>query len=139
MTQNNHFDIYKCMIQLIKGQSKDVIVTLTELTTLSDGYYLFVFTHETTKAIINVIKSFSSDLSSFKYRFNKFTFASSLFTTASIGKYVYSVYEQTSSSNTNTTGLNMIETGKMDLNLSSTATDVFNEYSSPTTFSTYGG
>ena len=127
------------MIQLIKGQSKDVIVTLTELTTLSDGYYLFVFTHETTKAIINVIKSFSSDLSSFKYRFNKFTFASSLFTTASIGKYVYSVYEQTSSSNTNTTGLNMIETGKMDLNLSSTATDVFNEYSSPTTFSTYGG
>jgi hypothetical protein len=127
------------MIQLIKGQTKDVIVTLTELTTLANVYYLFVFTHETTKAVINVIKNSSSDLSQFKYRYNKFTFASGLFTNASIGKYTYEVYEQLSSSNTNTTGLNLIESGKMDLNVSATPVDVFNEYSAPTTFSTYAG
>jgi hypothetical protein len=127
------------MIQLIKGQSKDVIVTLTELTTLANAYYLFVFTHETTKAVINVIKNSTSDLSSFKYRYNKFTFASGLFSNASIGKYNYSVFEQLSSSNTNTTGLNLIESGKMDLNVSTIPVDVFNEYSAPTTFSTYAG
>lgn len=127
------------MIQLVKGQSKDVIVTLTELTTLVDGYYLFVFTHETTKAVINVIKAFNSDLSLFKYRYNKFTFASALFTNASIGKYTYSVYEQISSTNTNTTGLNLIESGKMDLNEASQPVNVFDEYSAPTTFSTYAG
>lgn len=127
------------MIQLIKGQTKDVIVTLTELTTLANVYYLFVFTHETTKAVINVIKNSSSDLSQFKYRYNKFTFASGLFANASIGKYTYSVFEQLSSSNTNITGLNLIESGKMDLNASATPTDVFNEYSTPTTFSTYAG
>lgn len=127
------------MIQLIKGQSKDVIVTLTELTTLANAFYLFVFTHETTKAVINVIKNSSSDLSQFKYRYNKFTFASGLFANASIGKYTYSVFEQLSSSNTNITGLNLIESGKMDLNASATPTDVFNEYSAPTTFSTYAG
>lgn len=127
------------MIQLIKGQTKDVIVTLTELTTLANAFYLFVFTHETTKAVINVIKNSSSDLSQFKYRYNKFTFASGLFANASIGKYTYSVFEQLSSSNTNITGLNLIESGKMDLNASATPTDVFNEYSTPTTFSTYAG
>lgn len=127
------------MIQLVKGQSKDVIVTLTELTTLANAYYLFVFTHETTKAVINVIKNSSSDLSQFKYRYNKFTFASGLFANASIGKYTYSVYEQLSSSNTNTIGLNLIESGKMDLNEATQPVIVFDEYSAPTTFSTYAG
>ena len=127
------------MIQLIKGQSKDVIVTLTELTTIANAFYLFVFTHETTKEVINVIKNSSSDLSQFKYRYNKFTFDSSLFANASIGKYTYSVFEQLSSTNTNITGLNLIESGKMDLNVSATPVDVFNEYSAPTTFRTYAG
>lgn len=127
------------MIQLVKGQSKDVIVTLTELTTIANAFYLFVFTHETTKAVINVIKNSSSDLSQFQYRYNKFTFDSSLFINASIGKYTYEVYEQLSSTNTNITGLNLIESGKMDLNQAATPVDVFNEYSAPTTFSTYAG
>lgn len=127
------------MIQLVKGQSKDVIVTLTELTTIANAFYLFVFTHETTKAVINVIKNSSSDLSQFKYRYNKFTFDSSLFANASIGKYTYTVYEQLSSTNTNITGLNAIEFGKMDLNEAAQPVIVFDEYSAPTTFSTYAG
>lgn len=127
------------MIQIVKGQSKDVIVTLTELTTLVNAYYLFVFTHETTKAVINVIKPFNTDLSLFKYRYNKFTFASGLFTNALIGKYTYSVFEQISSSNTNITGLTLIESGKMDLNTAAQPVVIFDEYSEPTTFSTYAG
>lgn len=127
------------MIQFVKGQNKNVIVTLTENTTLTNGYYLFVFTHETTKEVIYVIKQFNSDLSNYKYRYNEFLFSASIFTNATIGKYLYDVYEQTSASNTNITGLHLVETGKMDLNVSSTPVDVFNEYSTPTTFTTYGG
>lgn len=127
------------MIQIVKGQGKNIIVTLTENTTLTNGYYLFVFTHETTKEVVNVIKSFASDLSNFKYRYNEFTFSASLFANATIGKYLYDVYEQESSTNINVTGLHLIETGKMDLNVSSTPVDVFNEYSTTTTFKTYGG
>jgi hypothetical protein len=127
------------MIQLVKGQNKNVIITLTEKTTLVNGYYLFVFTHETTKATISFVKSFASDLSLYKYRFNEYLFDASLFNTATIGKYTYEVYEQTSPTNTNITGLNQVETGKMDLNVSTIPVDMFNEYSAPTTFTTYGG
>lgn len=138
MTQNNDFDIYNKMIQLVKGQNKDVIVTLTEKTTISQGYYIFEFIHETTKEVLTIVKSFTLDLSNFKYRYNKFTFASSLYANSTIGKYVYTIYESTINT-TNTTGLNAIEFGKMDLNASSTYTDVFNEYSTSTSFKTYGG
>jgi len=127
------------MLQFVKGQSKNIIVTVSDLTTLANTYYLFVFIHETTKEVINVIKPASADLSSFKYRFNKFLFDSSIFANSSIGKYTYTIYEQLSSTNTNVTGLNAVEFGKMDLNIASTPVNVFDEYSSPTTFSTYAG
>ena len=127
------------MLQFVKGQSKNIIVTLSDMTTLANAYYLFVFIHETTKEVVSVIKSSSSDLSLFKYRYNKFAFDSSIFLNASIGKYTYTVYEQLSSTNTNIAGLNIIEFGKMDLNIAAIPINVFDEYSAPTTFKTYAG
>jgi hypothetical protein len=124
------------MIQLIKGQDKNVIITLTEKTTIPVGYYLFQFIHETTKEQILFTKNFSEDLSIFTYRYNKFLFQSSLFVNHSIGKYVYNIFE-TSTNTTDISGLNMVETGKMDFNNSSAFE--FTQYSADTNYTQYAG
>lgn len=124
------------MIQLVKGQDKEVIVTLTEKTTFQNGSYQFEFTHETTKEKNILLFSFDDDLSDFKYRYNKFLFENLSFQNWTIGKYTYEVYEIQAFP---TYQINLVESGKMDLNASSTYTDVFNEYSTSTSFKTYGG
>jgi hypothetical protein len=48
-----------------------------------------------------------------------------------IGQYTYEIYEQASSSNTNPTGLNMLESGIMMLNQAST---IFTSYQTTDTF-----
>jgi hypothetical protein len=126
------------MIQLIQGQEGDIVLTLTEKTTLTNPYYLFVFTHETTKEVISFIKSYADDTSLYPNRFNEFIFASTLFATASIGKYIYQVYEQASSTNKDVAlTTSMIENGKMDLNKSTSFT--YPQYSAATTYKAYGG
>ena len=125
------------MIQLIKGINKNVVITLTEFTTLVDAYYLFVFMHVTTKDIVNFILPMSADLSTHQWRYNEFLFDASHFNDAEVGKYQYHIYEQASSSNTNTTGLTLVETGKMDLN--NAAAFEFTQYSTATNYTQYGG
>jgi len=125
------------MIQLIKGQNKNVVLTLTEFTTLVDAYYLFVFMHVTTKQIINIILPMSADISTHQWRYNEFEFAASYFDDSPVGKYQYHIYEQESDTNTNTTGLTLVETGKMDLN--NAAGFEFTQYSTATNFTQYGG
>jgi hypothetical protein len=126
------------MIQLIQGLNADVVLTLTEKTTLTNPFYLFVFTHETTKEVVSFVKSSADDLSGYPNRFNEFTFSSALFAIASPGKYIYDIYEQASSTNTDiklTTS--KVETGKMDLN---TATSfAFKHYDTATNYKQYGG
>lgn len=126
------------MIQLTQGLNADVILTLTEKTTLTNPYYLFVFTHETTKEVVSFIKASTDDLSGYPNRFNEFTFSSTLFATATPGKYIYDIYEQVSSSNTSIAlTTSKVETGKMDLN---TATSfAFKHYDAATNFKQYGG
>lgn len=125
------------MIQLIKGINKNVVLTLTEFTTLSNAYYLFVFQHVTTKQIINFIIPMSDDLSTHHWRYNEFLIAASHFNGAPVGKYQYHIYEQESDTNTDTTGLTLVETGKMDLN--NAAAFEFTQYSTATNFTQYGG
>lgn len=126
------------MIQLIQGQNKDVVVTLTEKVTLTNPFYLFVFTHETTKQVISFVKSSSDDLSGYQNRFNKFTFQSSLFATAPVGKYIYQVYEQTDAHNLDINlTTSMIENGKMDLNKA--VGFAFTQYGAATNYQQYGG
>jgi len=127
------------MIQLVKGQTSNIIVTLTEKTTLSTPvYYLFVFTHETTKEVISFVIPGAADLSGYPKRFNEFLIDSSYFLHASIGKYTYQVYEQISFVNKDISRTtSMVENGKMDLN---TATPfAFTEYDEATNFKQYGG
>lgn len=50
-----------------------LIVTLTEKVTITNPYYLFVFTHVLTKAVVSFIKSEAQDESDYPERYNQFT------------------------------------------------------------------
>jgi hypothetical protein len=120
------------------GQAKDTCVTLTESTTLTNPYYLFVFTNVATKVVYKVIVNSASDLSPYPERYNLYSIdVSTLFATAQAGQYSYEVYEQASSTNTNITGLNLVECGKMKLLPSTSLTQ--QGYEPQTTYKGYAG
>jgi hypothetical protein len=127
------------MIILSKDNTEDiVIVTLEESRTLNNPYYLFVFKSTTPEFIINYIVDSADDASNFKNRFNSFTFdTSTIFANADVGQYQYYVYEQDNNINIDTTGLNLVECGKMVLK--QTAADIFTGYQPTTTYKGYNG
>ena len=115
------------MIQLIKGTTANVILTLTEKQLIVAPNYLFVFTNRTTNYDVKFILLNAKDLSLYKERFNKFSIkVDSYFSNKLNGQYDYSIYEQTSSQNTDVTGLNLLESGVMILSEPET---IYTEYS----------
>lgn len=127
------------MIKLSKDNSDDVVVvTLEESRTINNPYYLFVFKTGTPEVTVNHIVNSADDESDFINRFNAFTFDTSvIFANKPIGQYQYYVYEQESSTNTDVTGLTMVECGKMVL--TQTADDIFTGYQPTTTYKGYNG
>lgn len=120
------------MIQLTKGQTQNIILTLTEKQTLTNPNYLFVFENRSTNTEVKFVKLNNTDISAYKERYNEFSIVvNSYFNTSLNGQYSYSVYEQTSTSNLNPTGLNLLETGIMEL---SGTTISFTEYETTSTF-----
>lgn len=117
------------MILLSKSAtSEELIVTLNEKKTLSAPvYYLFIFTHVTLNEEVKFIKSADSDESDYPTRFNQWTInTSTVFADKSVGQWIYRVYEQVSSINTNPAGLTEVENGRMVLSGTSTiATDSY--------------
>jgi hypothetical protein len=103
------------MLVLHKGlNAENIVVTLTEKTTIANASYLFVFTHSTTQEVVKFIKTPGSDLSSWTNRYNEFQInTDALFTT--VGQYTYQVYEQASTTNEDITGLTEVENGRADL------------------------
>ena len=122
------------MILLDKAVTNNVSLTLTELTTISNPTYLFVFTNDTSNGEFICI---AADLSSYKYRANKFlmTFSATpnallgqLSTSMMSGFYHYKVYAQTSPTNLDPTLANeVVELGKMKI-ADVTATSYTYEY-----------
>jgi hypothetical protein len=106
------------MIVLTKGNtSESFVVTLNEKRTLATGYYLFLFTHFTTRNIVAKIYAFAEDDSSYPDRYNSFEInTQSLFGGGPVGQWFYQVYEQESPSNTDPEGLTQVECGVMVLN-----------------------
>ena len=105
------------MIVYTIGQQSDTYVTLNESTTLANPYYLFVFTNVATKVEYKQIVNSTSDTSAYPDRINVYNYNTiTLFASAQAGQYSYEVYEQISSTNTNPSGLNLVECGKMLLN-----------------------
>ena len=126
------------MIVYTIGQQSDTLVTLNESTTIVNPYYLFIFTNVSTKVVYNQIVNSTSDTSSYPDRINIYTFNTiTLFTTAQAGQYSYEVYEQQSSTNTNPSGLNLVECGKMLLNPANNL--IQQGYEPTTTYKGYAG
>ena len=127
------------MILLTAGQTAEgIIVTLNEKKTISSPYYLFVFTHITTKDVVKKIINSADDESSYPERFNQFTIdTSAVFLNSKVGEWNYNVYEQESDSNTDTDGLNEVEQGIMKLQPADNFE--YEQYEPTTSYKTYGG
>ena len=104
------------MIRFTKGQTQNIILTLTEKQLLTNPNYLFVFKNRSANTEIKFVKLNATDVSLYKDRYNEFSIVTNTnFGSSLNGQYVYQVYEQASTSNTNQTGLNLLETGIMEL------------------------
>jgi hypothetical protein len=120
------------VIVLTKGQIQNVYFTLTEKQTISAPNYLFVFEQRSTNTEVKFVLTNAKDLSSFKDRYNKFLLnVNQYFLSKLNGQYTYSVYQQTSATNTTTTGLTLLESGIMMLKESE---DVYTEYTTTDTY-----
>ncbi len=105
---------------------------MTEKQLLTSPNYLFIFENRSTNTEIKFVRLNNTDISAYKERYNEFTIVvNSFFNTALNGQYTYTIYEQASTSNLNPTGLNLLESGIMDL---SGTTISFTEYETTSTF-----
>ncbi len=105
---------------------------MTEKQLLASPNYLFIFENRSTNTDIKFVRLNNTDISAYKERYNEFTIVvNSFFNTALNGQYTYSIYEQTSTTNTNPTGLNLLESGIMELE---GTTISFTEYETTSTF-----
>jgi hypothetical protein len=120
------------MVYLTKGETNNIILTLTEKQLLTNPNYLFVFTNRSNNLEVKFIKLYALDISAYKDRFNEFSITTNTYFSSSLeGQYTYEVYEQASTSNTNVSGLNKLETGIMWL---SGSTITYNQYTTTDTY-----
>jgi hypothetical protein len=122
------------MLIINKNQATNIICTLSEKE-VSGTYWLFVFSSRTTNDVVNWIVAKSADLSSYTTRYNKFSVPASVFQGRTSGMYGYKVYEQSSATNTDVTGLNMVEEGFVKLIGSVTSNEIYTDGNVP--FSVY--
>ncbi len=94
------FCTFVSMVIISKGASNTLIVTVTEKVTINNPFFLIHFkdmiTSQQTSFII-------TNTSTHTERYDEFTFVegSNSAKTLNIGEYVYTIYAQTSNSNTN--------------------------------------
>lgn len=116
-----------------------LILTLTELATLTEPNFLFAFTHVVTKDVVAFVKTTADDESNYADRYNQFTIdPSTVFAGMQPGEWHYAVYEQESADNLDpalATGL--LETGKTLIGRDEDF--AYDMYDSPTTFKVYNG
>lgn len=101
------------MIYINKGEVNSIVLTLTEVSTLSNPYYLFVFENEM-NTISQPILFTTADISTWKERFNLFLLDEPVDVVLVKGQYKYEVYESTipPTDISDTTGV-VIEEGRM--------------------------
>jgi hypothetical protein len=101
------------MIYIDKGEVNSIVLTLTEVSTLSNPYYLFVFENEMDTTDAPILFT-TADISNWKERFNLFLLDEPVDVILVKGQYRYQVYESTipPTSILDTTGI-VIEEGRM--------------------------
>lgn len=109
------------MIHLTKGETNKIVVTLTEKSQLTNPNYLFVFKSLENNKLVKFVLLNANDISSYKERFNEFEIVvNDYFSTAKIGEYTYTIYEQASTTNLDPLlASNILEVGQMSLKNSS--------------------
>lgn len=104
------------MIYIEKGEINTFALTLNEVTTIVDPFYLFVFEGEFNTTSEPILWA-GLDTSNFPTRYNLFTLEEGVDLELIRGQYTYSVYESPVQiivdENTTTNGLNLIETGRL--------------------------
>ena len=122
------------MLHITKGDSTNLIFTGYELATLTNPYYLFIFTSATEEVI-----KFVGTNTSTTNRFQKIAVGSITFANAEAGTWRYRIREQASSSNTDEAlSGNIVEEGFMYLDESTTFAPIeYNEQDNE--FKTYDG
>jgi len=128
------------MLSLTLGNNDDkIVVTLTEFVTITEPYFLFVFTNVTTRQVVNVIFSTPDDLSGYDYRYNEFEInTQAVFAGCPNGEWHYIAYQQTSTTNTDPAlSSGVVEYGKMILY--PVTGFAYTEYNLPTTYKAYNG
>lgn len=104
------------MIYIDKGEINTFALTLSEVTTLVNPFYLFVFEGEFNTALEPIFWA-GVDTSNWPQRYNLFTLEEGVDVTLTKGQYKYSVYESPVEiivdENTNADELNLIEEGRM--------------------------
>jgi hypothetical protein len=104
------------MFKFIKGSSVNVICTLSEKQNIADPNYLFVFTNRGTNDVVKFVLLNAADISTNKERWNEFVIVvNTYFADYKEGWWRYDIYEQTSPTNVNPTGLGLLESGLMFL------------------------
>jgi hypothetical protein len=123
------------MIVLTKGESQVVYFTGTENCLLTNPYFLFIFTNRVTKEVVSLV--FENLSNSTRYDMIDIS-VTDYFEESETGFWTYDIYEQTSPSDTTTTGKNKVETGLMYLHPADTYNPI--EYDEQdNTFKTYNG
>ena len=101
------------MIYIKKDEVNQIILTLTEVSTLPNPYYLFVFQNEM-DLLSAPITFYTADLSAYPERFNQFELDEPVDLELIKGQYTYQIYESYTTPPTiaNSTGV-VIEEGRM--------------------------
>jgi hypothetical protein len=109
------------MIYINKGEVNSIVLTLTEVSTLTSPYYLFVFQNEMNPTSDPILFTAPDD-SDYPERFNLFYLDEPVDVELMKGQYTYSVYESTipPTSIEDTTGV-VIEEGRMVVSGASTS------------------
>ena len=101
------------MIYINKDEVNSIVLTLTEVSTLTNPYYLFVFQNEMNPESTPILFT-TPDISAYPERFNQFELDEPVDVELNKGQYSYSVYESLipPTSIQDTTG-EVIEEGRM--------------------------
>lgn len=110
------------MISIVKGQENQVLVTVTELTTISNPTYLFAFYREENQQGAHYQSCIAEDLSEYPERYNDFTIRETTNPVALNGEvelmagvaWYYTIYAQTSTTNLDPANADeVVEQGKV--------------------------
>jgi hypothetical protein len=104
------------MIQMTKGATQPILLTLTEKETTFGPSYWFIFTNRSSNEEVSFVLPYNTDISNYKERYNKFVIVTNqYFAFALNGQYTYNVYQKADPLETNPLNCVLLENGIMEL------------------------